>query len=67
MNEVIRRAEIAVSDLGSQTGTRVNGKPIPTLVRIPLDAGDRLQLGEVSATIVDAEEAYELLVAMAPS
>lgn len=52
---------IAVSDLGSANGTRINGQPLPPNARRELDQRDQLQLGSVAAAIVEAARAYDLL------
>ena len=46
----LRNGEYTVQDLESANGTRVNGEP--TLVRV-LEAGDELQVGDVTLTFVD--------------
>jgi len=56
---------IALSDLGSANGTRINGKPLPPNARRALDPRDQLQLGSVAAAVVEAERAYDLLLELA--
>jgi pSer/pThr/pTyr-binding forkhead associated (FHA) protein len=56
---------IAVTDLGSKNGTRLNGQPLVARSRAPLAQRDELQFGLVTATIVESERAYDVLAEMA--
>jgi hypothetical protein len=55
---------IAVTDLGSQSGTRLNGQRIAARVQRPLDHQDQLQLGLVETRILESGLTYHLLVEM---
>ncbi len=51
----------AVEDLGSTNGTRVNGVTVSAHVRVPLEAGSRLEAGQVSLTFVTPEALWARL------
>jgi hypothetical protein len=48
-------------DLGSHNGTRVNGTSLTPQQAVPVGVGDLLQLGEVTAELIDAETLYAVL------
>lgn len=58
-NEVSRRhcqillgdREVAVRDLGSANGTRVNGERVPPKIRFPIDPGDVISVGPLTITV----------------
>jgi hypothetical protein len=50
-------------DVGSQVGTRVNGRPLEANKPFPVSTGALLLLGRVSARIVDATTVWDLLKA----
>jgi pSer/pThr/pTyr-binding forkhead associated (FHA) protein len=42
---------LSLSDVGSKNGTGVNGSPLPAHKVVPVDVGDTIRFGPVSATI----------------
>ena len=55
---------VAVTDLGSQNGTYVNGERISARVQRPLNQLDQLELGLVETRILESGLTYSLLVEM---
>ena len=54
--EIVRLGDgLAIRDLGSRNGTRVNGKPAAE--PLPFRAGDRLEIGHVVLEVTAADEA----------
>ena len=47
---------VSVVDIGSKNGTRVNGVPLEPGQPCPIDAGDTLEFGPVSATLWSAAD-----------
>lgn len=41
----LERAQAVITDLGSRNGTRVNGRPIPPHIAVPLEPGALIEMG----------------------
>jgi hypothetical protein len=55
-------AQASIADQGSANGSEVNGKPLIANKAVPLTPGDRIKLGGLELTFLDAPGLHDVLI-----